>query len=139
MRRRLVFLTFAQLITSTQFLQRMNQIFLAMKILSAVSVHMFVGMQRSWFTVLSALVWESADTSQPMHLLHPFTKSALTTSSVGKIMQVAEIKSSSKVTHLLECIHVHFLKDVLVRTNSMDSAKNFHTKVADSRHIHTHG
>ena len=63
-------------------------------------------------------------------------KLALTTSSAGKITQVAEIKSSSKVTHLPECIHVLFLKADLVKTNLMDSAKNFHMKVADYRHIH---
>ena len=138
MKRRLVYLTFVQLITSTLFLQRMNQISQEMKILNAVFAQPFVGTQQSWFTVHSVQESAWADTSLPMHHQLRYMKLVSTTSSADKITQVAEIKSSSKVTHLLECIHAHSSKVALVKISSMDSAKSFHTQQADYLHTHTH-
>jgi hypothetical protein len=99
-------LLFATPITSTQFHQNMNLTFQAMKPLSAVSVPISAGMLRCWCTEhnVPVLVW--VDIFQRMHPLHRYMKLVSTTSSAEWIIQVAEIKSFSKVMPAQECMRV---------------------------------
>ena len=70
----------------------------------------FVGTQQSWFTERNDQVSVLVVIFLPTLLLHHCTKLGLTISSAVKIMRVAGIKFSSKVTQVPVCMRVHLLK-----------------------------
>jgi hypothetical protein len=86
----------------------MNLTFQAMKRSNAVSANTSDGMLRCSFIVRNAQESASVDTSQRMHPLPLYMRLGSTTSSVESIIQVAEIKSSSKDMPAQECMPVHF-------------------------------
>ena len=123
-------------ITSTQFRPKGSPNSQGMKLLKNGSALLSVGTQQCWCNGHSVPASESADTSQLTRHRRLSTKWVSITSSVARIILAEAIKFIFRATQVPGCMREPSLRDGSPKTNSMDSARNFHMKAADSPPIH---